>query len=263
MRSLAAAAALIVSLAACGGLRSTAAENAGLGAITAITMDKSPCYGSCPAYSVRFSDDGRAAYVGGRFAALQGTFSGVADFPSLAAWVASQHPETLSDRYPVNTDAPAVRLTIDRGSRRQTIEAATGIGPNVPLRLAGILLALDGEMTRIHWRREDAMTRFLGTFAGPSASYSGPMSAVDIEQATNGVFFAYGRLLRCDNARPSLSRRGGALRIRCSERSSVLRVTADGFQAEGDALPAGSYRRIDPHGASVLWGTQPEPRVAE
>ncbi len=260
-RSLVLTVALAVSLAACGG-RTQAADNAGLGAITAIEMTKSECFGTCPSYTVRFTANGRATYDGGHFAPLRGRFSGLVDFPPLAAWVATQHPETLRARYAAGTiDSQIVTLTIDQGARRQRI--TTSEESVVPLRFEGILLALDGVTTRIRWRRDDAATVFLGMFSGPSAASSDPFGGVDIDQSVNGAFYAHGRTLQCGNAQASVTHAGSAMRLRCATRSSVLHATADGFRAEGDAIPAGAYRRLDPHGASVMSGMRPEPRSTE
>ncbi|HEV2641905.1 MAG TPA: DUF6438 domain-containing protein [Candidatus Elarobacter sp.] len=172
MRLLVTAVSLVVALAACGGLRGTPPENSGLGAITSITMQKTPCYGTCPAFVVRFLADGRATYAGGDFAPLHGKFSGVFDFAPLAAWIAAQHPETLPDKYPTaNIDAQAVNLQIDYGARRVRY---TGVGESsASLRLEGILLALDGATARIRWRRNDPATAFLGTFRGGVTLYVG------------------------------------------------------------------------------------------
>jgi hypothetical protein len=263
MRLLTVAATVIVSLAACGWARHAAEENTGLGAITAITVRNTSCNGACPEYAMHFTADGRAMYVGGRYAPLQGKFSGTIDFPSLAAWVDTQHPELLQDRYPVGIDSQVVTLTIDRGARRKTVVAERGLGPGMPLRLDGILLALDGVTTRIRWRRVDAMTSFMGTFSGPVAAGTGRATAVMIQQSQDGPLLAYSPTLRCGNAAPSLTPVAGDLRLRCATRSSTLHATADGFLANGDALPAGTYRRIDPRGATVLWGTPLDPRLTE
>jgi hypothetical protein len=241
MRLLAVAVALIVSLVACGGLRSSPPENAGLGAVTAITMEKTACYGECPAYRVRFMADGRARYFGGSFAPLQGHFSGTIDFASLAAWIATQHPETLPDTHPtVNIDAPAANLQIDYGARRVRI---TGIGENsASLRLEGILLALDGATARIRWRRDDPATAFLGTFRGGVT--------LDLHADSAGSIFVYARPTQCPQYRYDAKLERGVLRLRCAARTSVLRVAGDDLQAEGDAIPPGRYARVNPYAMS-------------
>jgi hypothetical protein len=163
MRLLVLGSALILALAACGALRHAPPENTGLGAITAITMQKTSCNGDCPDYTVRFLADGRARYTGGSGAAMHGRFSGVFDVAPLAAWIATQHPETLPDAYPsAMIDAPVVNLQIDYGARRVRL---TGVSEtSASLRLEGILLALDGATSRVRWRRDDATTPFLGLF---------------------------------------------------------------------------------------------------
>jgi|GEM_PF-4517238 len=253
MRLLAVAAALLVSLAACGGPRHAPPENAGLGAITAITMEKTACYGTCPAYVVRFMGDGRARYSGGSYAPLQGQFSGNFDFAPLAAWIATQHPETLPDTYPtVNIDAPAANLQIDYGARRVRF---TGISEaSASLRLEGILLALDGATSRIRWRRDDPVTAFLGRFRGAVT--------LDISVDSTGTFYAYSTPTGCRMHSYGARIERGALRLRCSGRTTVLRIAGDDLQADGNALPPGRYARINPYAMTPdnHWYRQARPK---
>jgi uncharacterized protein DUF6438 len=241
MRLLAASVALIAALAACGGLRSAPAENTGLGAITAVTMNKTACYGTCPEYTVRFLADGRARYVGHDYAPLRGRFSGIIDFAPIAAWIATQHPETLpDDSHTVNTDAPGVNLEIDYGARRIRF---TGVSEGAAsLRLEGILLALDGAAARVRWRREDPATAFLGIFRGGVTLTIG-------ENGPNGGFSAYATPNGCPGFRYEAAVQRGALRLRCDTRTSVLRLAGEDLQADGDAIPSGRYSRISPYAA--------------
>ena len=241
MRSLVAAVALIVGLGACGGLRRAPPDNDGLGAITAVTMQKTPCYLTCPAYTVRFLADGRARYVGRDFAPLQGRFSGLIDFAPIAAWIATQHPETLPDVHPAaSIDAPNVNLEIDYGARR--IRFAGVSESSASLRLEGILLALDGATARIRWRRDDAATGFLGTFRGTVTLYVG-------ESGIGGGFSASVMPNGCPGFPYRAAVVRGTLRLRCHTRTSILRLAGEDLQAEGDAIPPGRYSRISPYAA--------------
>jgi uncharacterized protein DUF6438 len=212
MRLLVAAVALVVALAACGGVRGAPPENAGLGAITSITMQKTSCNGTCPDYVVRLLADGRATYTGGDYAALHGKFSGVFDVAPLAAWIATQHPETLPDTYrTANIDAQAVNLEIDYGARRVRF---TGVGESsVSLRLEGILLALDGATARIRWRRDDPATAFLGTFRTAVTLYFG-------ENALDG-FSATATPNGCPQYRYDATVERGTMRLRCDAHERV------------------------------------------
>jgi hypothetical protein len=238
MRLLVAAAALIVALAACGGPRSAPPENTGLGAITAITMEKTPCNGTCPAYRVRFLADGRAHYVGRDYAPLQGRFSGTFDVAPLAAWIATQHPETLPDKNSTaSIDAPGVNLQIDYGARRVRF---TGVGEGAAsLRLEGILLALDGVTSRIRWRRDDQATAFLGTFQGGVTLY--------VVQDSAGTFSVFSTPTGCAQQRYRVKVERGVLQLRCDTRTSILRIAGNDLLAEGEAVPAGRYSRVNPY----------------
>ncbi|HEY6236100.1 MAG TPA: DUF6438 domain-containing protein [Candidatus Elarobacter sp.] len=254
MRLLVAAVALIVALAACGGLRGTPPENAGLGAITSITMQKTSCYGTCPAYVVRFLADGRATYAGGDFAPLHGKFSGVFDFAPLAAWIAAQHPETLPDTYPTaNIDAQAVNLEIDYGARRVRF---TGVGESsASLRLEGILLALDGATARIRWRRNDPATAFLGTFRGGLELFIG--------ENGRGGFFVTGATNGYPHDQFVATLDHGMVRLRRETHASVLRIAGDDVDAVGDAVPPGRYRRVNPYVMAPDNQLDPRPRRPE
>ena len=235
---LLALAALIVSLTACGGLRRPPPENAGLGAITAVTMQKTACQLTCPAYIVRFTADGRARYSGGSFAPRQGRFTGLIDFAPLAAWIATQHPETLPDTFPsAMIDDQAANLQIDYGARRLRF---TGISEeSASLRLEGILLALDGATARIRWRRDDAATAFLGAFRGGRGLYVGARD--------DGTFAASTMPVDCPFGGYRITRAGATMRLRCETRTTVLRVAGDDLRADGDAIPPGRYERVNPH----------------
>jgi uncharacterized protein DUF6438 len=253
MRLFIAAVALIVALAACG-LRGTPPENTGLGAITSITLRKTPCYGTCPAYVVRFLADGRATYAGGDYAPLHGKFSGVLDVAPLAAWIATQHPETLPDTYPSpSIDDPKVNLEIDYGARRVRFR---GVGESsASLRLEGILLALDGATARIRWRRDDPATAFLGTFRGSVLLYIGE----DGVGGFNALVMPNG----CPGYHYRASIERGTMRVRCRTHATVLRVVGDDVQAEGDAVPAGRYARANPYTVLEYSHVDPRSRPAE
>ena len=249
------AVAMAVALAACGGLRRPPPENSGLGAITAITMEKTGCNGTCPAYRVRFMADGRATYTGRDFAPLLGRFSGMYDVAPLAAWIATQHPETLPDNSSsAAIDAPAVNLQIDYAARRVRL---TGIGENAAsLRLEGILLALDGATARIRWRRDDPATAFLGTFRSGDITLS-------IGENGLGGFAATATMNGYPHDRFGATLDHATMRLRRDAHVSVLRIAGDDVDAVGDAVPAGRYRRVNPYAMTPDNHWEPRPRRTE
>jgi hypothetical protein len=119
--------------------------------ITAITLKKTSCYGTCPAFVVRFTAGDDATYVGQRYAPRLGRYAGKFRFAPLAAFVDAQHPEAFAPTYATNwVDTPYVTLTIERGSRVQTV--TTGMLSATPFRFQGIVLALDGAAGRVRWK---------------------------------------------------------------------------------------------------------------
>jgi Domain of unknown function (DUF6438) len=221
--------------------------------ITAIELRKTNCFGTCPAFAVRFTADGRATYDGGRYAPRVGRFAGRADFERLAAWIDSQHPETLADGYATNwIDTPTTTLVIERGSQRKIVR--TSMESQAPLRFEGMIFALEGLISRMRWKPIDDLTPYVGVFAnGTTRLYVDG----DVRQLT-----AYTPPSSCGDGHTPLEtvRVRGGLRLRCSNRVSTLRAVPEGLRAEGDAIPAGLYQRITQREADRRAGLVPEPQ---
>jgi hypothetical protein len=93
--------------------------------ITAIELLTTGCFGTCPAFDVRFTADGRATYAGSGYAPRLGRFIGRVDFVRLAAWIDSQQPETLANSYAMGwIDTPHVTLVVERGAYRKIVTTA-------------------------------------------------------------------------------------------------------------------------------------------
>ena len=227
--------------------------------ITSITLRHTACDGTCPISTLRLMADGRATFEGdGRtmfdgdlFAARKGRFRASVDFEELAAWVDSQHPETLADRYGANVDgAPGVELRIARGKDVKSISAVLSLAP---VRFIGIVFALEGASQRLNWRRDDPYTALLANFTNGSSTLS-------IEEQPNRVI-VYSRPVLCPPNGPEAVREGDAIRIRCNGATSTVRATADGLRAEGSAIAAGAYRGISSRELARLNGESGVPIV--
>src|SRR5262249_51931069 len=79
--------------------------------ITEITLERTPCFGTCPVDRVTLRADGSASYTGTRYVDRLGEYKGTIgreEFDRLAAFLVSQKFFTLSDRYAVPaTDLPS------------------------------------------------------------------------------------------------------------------------------------------------------------
>jgi hypothetical protein len=221
--------------------------------ITAIELMKSGCYGTCPAYTVRFTADGHATYAGDMYAPRIGRFAGLADFERLAAWIDSQHPETLEDGYATGwIDSQRVTLIVERGTRRKVVTTANE--SEIPLRLEGMILALDGETERVRWSGVDDLGPYIGSFTNGQITlsvYGGARQGVRVSTRVNPC--------GTDAPFPTTTRAPGALRVRCQHTATTLRPVADGLRAEGDALAPGLYRRISQREADRRAGLVPMP----
>src|ERR671921_1467141 len=87
-------------------------------AITEISLERTPCFGSCPVDKVVLRPDGTATYIGRRFVERMGTYEGKfaeGDFERLAGLMQAMKFFGMEDRYdrPI-TDHPSVITTAVR-----------------------------------------------------------------------------------------------------------------------------------------------------
>jgi hypothetical protein len=203
--------------------------------ITAIELERTSCFGRCPAYRVRFTADDRATYQGFAYAPRRGQYAGAVDFARLAAWMDSQHPEELQPEYAGNwIDSPRVTIVVERGTRRS--ESMTAMESQTPLRFEGIVWALDGLSERVQWRAVDDLTPLLGTFMQGG-------SVVTLFARTDGPVMFSGRGIPCADV-PTTTRVPGGIRVSCGGQSSTFTANARGLRATGDLVPSGDYERV-------------------
>jgi hypothetical protein len=221
--------------------------------ITAVELQKSGCYGTCPAYTVRFTADGRATYAGDMYAPRLGRFAGLVDFERLAAWIDSQHPEALDDGYATGwNDTQRVTLIVERGPRRKVV--TTAHESEIPLRLEGMILALEGETERVRWSGVDDLGAYIGTFTNGAITlfvYGGARQGVMVSMRANPC--------GTDASFPKTIRVSGGLRLSCEHTATTLRPAPEGLRADGDALAPGLYRRISQREADRRAGLAPMP----
>ncbi len=111
--------------------------------ITEVTLERTTCFGTCPAYKVTLRNDGTIIYEGREFVEKKGTYKGqVYGFDRLAQLILAQKYFDLKDDYsrPI-TDMPSVITSVVRSGRRKTINDYAGSGP---VELWGIEMAIDG-----------------------------------------------------------------------------------------------------------------------
>jgi hypothetical protein len=104
-----------------------------------VAMQRFPCFGTCPVYSVRIDADGTVTFNGERFVESIGTSTGAIDSSAAVALMESLVEagiHEMADSYthdakecgPYHTDAPRVILTLRTSGRSKTVEHDHGCG---------------------------------------------------------------------------------------------------------------------------------------
>lgn len=111
--------------------------------ITEVTLERTPCFGTCPAYKVTLRRDGTVIYEGTRFVSMMGTYKGRAyGFDRLAEFILAQDYFNLKDNYSIGaTDLPSAVTSVVQSGKRKTITDYGGAGP---IGLWGIEMSIDG-----------------------------------------------------------------------------------------------------------------------
>ncbi len=122
---------LLTATAACGGGGSLSDEP--LSTVT-VTLDRGPCFGACPDYSVTIEGDGTVTYEGRNFVPTQGTVTTSVTVEEVRQLVAAFDDAdffTLDDDFTVNaTDLPTVITTLSIGGRTKSVRHY-GVGCDV------------------------------------------------------------------------------------------------------------------------------------
>jgi hypothetical protein len=122
--------------------------------ITEITLERTRCYGKCPAYKVTLRADGTVTYVGEAHVERIGTHEGVVGrntFRRLAALLEAAKYFDLKDNYETRvTDQASAITSAVRDGRRKTITNYADAGP---VELWGIESAIDGVVGRTVWKK--------------------------------------------------------------------------------------------------------------
>lgn len=93
--------------------------------ISAVTLRRGACFGTCPIYQVRLDSDGTVTWEGERFVERLGRYSGqidAADFSRLAGFIRRANFFEWEPEYAGNvTDLPDYDLTVAAGSQVRTV----------------------------------------------------------------------------------------------------------------------------------------------
>lgn len=106
-------------------IESTAAVAASPTGITAIALERTPCYGACPVDRIELRADGTANYTGVEHTDRKGQFTGTLqkeEFERLAQWLTSGGFFQLNLSYgDPNADTPTQVIRVDRGGKSKWV----------------------------------------------------------------------------------------------------------------------------------------------
>jgi len=126
--------------------------------ITSISLERTMCLGSCPAYVVALHRDGRATYSGKAHAPRQGAYAAMLHpwtFGQLARLLVEQGFFKLQPSYRARvTCQTSAILRVRRGGRLVQVEDYGRAGP---VSLWGLQQAVDAVADRLEWRRLPAL----------------------------------------------------------------------------------------------------------
>ncbi len=120
--------------------------------IAEISVEHTPCFGTCPVYKITLRRDGTATFVGSRFVDKIGTYTGnVYQFDHLARAVDQHGFGAMKPRYTsLSTDLAHVITTVVRGGKRQTVDNYGSTGPQA---LWEIETLIDGDIAQTQWKK--------------------------------------------------------------------------------------------------------------
>jgi hypothetical protein len=123
--------------------------------ITEVSLQRTPCFGTCPVDKVILHADGTAEYEGTLFVERMGKYKGriaANDFKALATLVAQRKFFDLNDRYaaPVS-DQPTLLTSVRRGATVKEVSDYGGAGPDSLKEIEKRIVEL---MDKIEWKPE-------------------------------------------------------------------------------------------------------------
>ena len=122
--------------------------------IAEIGIERTGCYGTCPAYTFIVKRDGTFRYQGGKYAERQGEFYGtvpVRDFHQLAQFIKDSGYMSLEDTYArMVTDNSTTYTMVVMDGKQKVIKNYADAGPT---KLWAIQQLMDNLMGKAHWEK--------------------------------------------------------------------------------------------------------------
>jgi len=125
-----------------------------------ITLERTPCFGFCPDYTVSIDGEGNVTYVGRRFVGVTGEQHGRAsraDVQALLRAFDAVRFESLRDEYRAHvTDLPSTIVTLTRNGHTKRVVDYAGVSVGMPQAMVAIEQQIDRAANTAPWvRRND------------------------------------------------------------------------------------------------------------
>lgn len=158
---LATAAALsLATLAGCTSRQAAVGSPPGSAPFTTVSFERTPCFGTCPVYSVSVSGTGSVTFVGKRNVDSVGTFTGHIDAAAVqslrkafdeAKYTSLQSTYGQSNCSPYAADAPRILTSIAMADQTKSIDHDLGCGTAAPAVLADLYRKFDSIVGVKRW----------------------------------------------------------------------------------------------------------------
>lgn len=121
-----------------------------------VQLERTTCFGTCPAYTVTFHRDGKAVYEGREYAERKGRYVASVhprSFGRLCCFIELMHFEKLDTDYMTPaTDLSSTHVTVDSGTHSKTV---TDYGVAAPVELWALEELIDSIAEKTEWRKEE------------------------------------------------------------------------------------------------------------
>lgn len=150
--------AFVLALAALGAVTLAACETTGASASDdplSISLQRTPCFGRCPSYTVTIDGNGDVTYVGQRFVGVTGEQHGHASQEDIRALLRAFDDvrfESLNDSYRANiTDNPSTIVTLTRNGHTKTVHDYAGTRVGMPEAVRDLQRQIDATAHTEQW----------------------------------------------------------------------------------------------------------------
>ena len=130
-------------------------QNAQAASVSEVSIEHTPCYGSCPVYKLTLGRDGTATFVGVAHVSKVGTYTAkFGGFDRLAQAIVQRRFYHLSAKYTASvTDLPHTITTVVSGGKRKIVDNYADTGPQS---LWEIQAMIDGVAAELQWEKVSA-----------------------------------------------------------------------------------------------------------